>query len=874
MPISNCKVEYLSNPLGMDERRPRFSYVPEGIVRQRRRRIVVITGKSGHLAWDSGLVESRETLQIRYEGEPLQPFTRYHWQVEVEDEQGKVIRSDPTSFFETGFLDTPWKAKWIARYGQPSLFSAPARFRKDFHLEKRVVSARLCVTAFGFYEAWVNGQPVTETVFNPGWTQYDRRVQYQVYDVTRRLRKGCNALAVRLGDGWCCGKIASNWGRDGDWPAQPHLKAELRLVLADGSVQVIATDKEWFCAALPGAIRYSDLYAGEYFEAWRDDTQWKLHGDTSVPAIALKESEFDVQVVWHRGAFMRRMRRVAPVKVIERGPGHWLVDFGQNLAGREHIMLKNVEQGRTILVLHGEMLNPDGSAYTENLRTALATTTVVCGNGPLDYEPHFTSYGFRYLDVTGFPEKPSAKNLCAEVIYSDLEQTAEFHCSEPMVNQLYSNIVWGQRGNFLDVPTDCPQRDERYGWTGDTQVFMDMATFNMEAPAFYRKWLEDLKLQHGGVFSYICPNPWGTKTTDATLVATAWNDAGIVCPWLMYLKYADRTILKELYPNMVNLINRQIERAGGRLIVDNARYGDWLNIDAPTPTAYLSTAYLAGMTALVGDIAEILGYPAEAQAHRARAAAIREAFGREYFTAKGVLKIKTQTAALLALHFGLAPANAREKTVAFLVKDIRETRRLHLSTGFVGTPLLLRTLSDHGHVDLAYDLLCQTTYPGWLYPITLGATTMWERWNSYSEKGFGNVSMNSFNHYAYGAVGDWFFSTMGGIRPDPNSPAFLDFTLAPQFGHRFGEASVSYNSVRGVIRSAWKRILPGQVRRKGGSLPKGSSTITWQFTVPANTTARVVIPDGFALLEGEKSAVGVDHRFTAGSYTLHLRPTE
>ena len=864
MAISNCKVEYLSNPMGMDEKQPRFSYVPEGIVRQRRRRIVVTTGKSGHVAWDSGWVESRETLQIRYEGEALQPFTRYHWQVEVEDEQGNTVRSDPTSFFETGFLGTPWSAKWIASGAHYSLYFSPSRFRKDFHLEKKVVSARLCITALGLYEAWINGQAVTDTLFNPGWTQYDKRVQYQVYDVTKGLRKGDNALAIRLGDGWCCGKIVNNW-LDSEWPSRPNLKAELRLMLADGTVQVIGTDKEWFCAAMSGAVRYSDFYAGEYFEAWRNDTKWKLFGGTGEPGIFLTENEFAIDVVWHRGASMRRMCRVTPVKVTERGPGHWLVDFGQNLVGHEHIMLKNVEQGRTILVLHGEMLNPDGSLYTENLRTALATTTVVCGNGPLDYEPHFTSYGFRYLDITGYPEKPSAKNLWAEVIYSDLKNTAEFHCSEPLVNQLYSNIVWGQRSNFLDVPTDCPQRDERYGWTGDTQVFMDMATFNMEAPAFYRKWLEDLKLQHGGVFSHICPNPWGKQTIPKNLVATAWNDAGVICPWLMYLKYADKDILAELYPNMVKLIDMQIEQAGGRLIVDNARYGDWLNIDAPTPANYLSTAYLGGMTALVGDIAELLGLSAEAKAHRARASAIREAFVREFFTSNGVLKVKTQTAALLALHFDLVPENVRRKTLDFLVKDIRDTRKLHLSTGFVGTPLLLRTLSDNGYVDLAYDLLCQTTYPGWLYPVTLGATTMWERWNSYSEKGFGNVSMNSFNHYAYGAVGDWFFGTMCGIRPEPDSPAFLEFTLAPQFGHRFSEASVSYNSARGIIRSAWKRA-------KSSRQAKGAAVITWQFTVPANTTARVVVPDGFVLVDGQKAGNAGNNRFTAGSYTLHLRP--
>ncbi len=866
---SRLRVEYKSNPLGMDEKLPRFSYMLEGDgTAQGARRIVVRRDDDNAVAWDSGFVASGVSVQIEYAGENLRPFTRYSWAVKVRDEKGGESEwsADP-AFFETGFLGTRWSAKWITcAWGGSS--NPLSRFLRDFDIGRRVRRARLYATALGVYDVFVNGEMCGEECLKPGWTDFYERVQYQAFDVTGMLREGANTLAAQVADGWYVGK---GYGKC------PMFIAELHIDYEDGSSEKIVTDSSWkaFYIHIQNPMRMGNIYNGEIYEAW-EETDWKLPGGYRTYAVKAREAESShpiaskIRIVWQSGPSLRHMHRMEPVSIVRRPNYTYLVDFGQNFAGRERIHLRNTLKGTTIVIKHGEMLSPDGSLYVENLRNAWQRTVYTCGTHDEEiYEPLYTFCGFRYLEISGWPGELTKDQICAFSIYSDLEKTGDFSCSEPLLNQLYSNIVWGQRSNFVDVPTDCPQRDERQGWTGDTQVFANMATYNMDCGAFYTKWLADLNYAAdatGGGYPHVAPRT-ARETFDRECGAAGWGDAGIVCPRVMLEKYGDTRVVRGYFRNMVRWLDWRIAKCGGSPIIDLVTFGDWLNVDADCDRSYISTAYLAEMATELSAMARAIGENGEAVRLDQLGRDVRRAIVEKWFTPDGDITIKMQTAAVLALAFGLCPDEAsRRKAVAFLKHDIVVERKLHLSTGFLGTPLLLRVLSENGETDLAYDLLLQTSYPGWLYPVTQGATTMWERWNSWTrDGGFCDPEMNSFNHYAYGAVGDWFFETICGIRPVRDAAeeerAFRRFVLSPQFGRRLAWAAASYRSAYGEIKSAWKR--------DGG-------TVAWTFTVPCNTSATVLLPAGFRLAASAAGATVADAPllFTPGTYTLELAENE
>ncbi len=845
--IQNLQVEYKKNPMGMDEPSPRFFYQLTGdSKKQTAYRITVKT--VSETVWDSGVVPSDRSIQIVYEGIPLSPFTRYDWSVQVWDENG--TESQPVSaWFETGFLSVRWTAKWIsARWSGTCL----TRLIRDFSCTKKVRKARLYSTALGVYDVYLNEKKIgAEDVLKPGWTDYFERVQYQAYDVTELPVQGDNTLAVTMAGGWFTCK---------GYGGRPVFSGELHLEYEDGSSEIIRSDENWkaFYIHIQNPMRNSNLYNGEIYEAW-EETDWKLPGGDrvyAVPAEVIDEKTHPVlntlHVVWQSGAAVRRMKKMLPVSIVKRPNATWLVDFGQNFTGREYFRLENTMQGSTIVIKHGEMLNPDGSLYIENLRNAWQRTIYTTGTNPVEeYEPQYTYYGFRYLEISGWPmENMTADHIYAYAVYSDLQETGSFHCSEPLLNQLYSNIVWGQRSNFLDVPTDCPQRDERQGWTGDIQVFGNVATYNMSCGDFFTKWLEDLNLAQSidGAYPHIAPKTGRSLRFSG---ASGWGDAGITVPALMLLKYEDERIAKKYFRNMTAWLDWQISEAGGSCLVKNATFNDWLNIDAMMDETYLSTVCLGGMCRLLSNTAEKIGETQEAERLKKLYNKVKQTVAEHYFDADGVLNQKTQTSAVMALHYGLCPdENARQKTLAYLKQDITVNRNLHLSTGFLGTPLLLKTLTENGETDLAYDLLLQTSYPGWLYPVTQGATTMWERWNSWTEQdGFSDPEMNSFNHYAYGAVGDWFFETICGIQPKENG-GMKHFRLAPVPGKRLKYAEASYHSIYGKITSAWKW--------------EDDRTFVWTFTVPVNTSAEIIPPAGLKLLEGYPDIKIAD----AGQYTL------
>ncbi len=854
--ISGLLTEYKQAPLGMDEKHPRFCYrlTGDSLYQSARRIVVKNADAADRVVWDSGMVTSPVSIQIPYHGEPLKPFTHYTWQVQVKDENGIESEWSDNASFETGFLGSEWSSsKWISAKNYVMALYPPRCFSSDFTLKRKPVRARLYITALGLYEAYINGKNIApEDCFMPGHTQYDQRVQYQAYDVLDLLRDDANVISVMVGDGWYKGTIGRWWKKGAiTYGDCAKLRAELHFTYADGTTERIGTCKgPWVyngdhsCDALV----MSDIYMGETYDAMAENNNWldpnikhvATDDWTSFPYNPVTEHDkVKTKIVWNTGAPVRRVMRMTAKEIIRKPSGTYIVDFGQNLVGREHFVLHSPSAGTSIVIKHGEMLNPDGSLYRANLRSACATTLYTCaGKEHEEYEPHFTFYGFRYLEISGWPCELTAEQLWVEVLSTQLETTGDFSCSEPLLNKLYSNIVWGQRGNFLDVPTDCPQRDERHGWTGDTQVFMNTATYNSFAAPFYDKWIRDLNMAvyNDCIYPIIAPNPFDKPSGEylESNGSTGWGDAGIICPWVMMAKYGDLRSFTDNLQRIIGYLDWQADHVDADGIAHYACFGDWLNIDAPTDGGVLSTAYMVGMNRLAAKMARMIGNTELAEERETIADAIKANFVRKYFTDNGDLTEKTQTAALLTLHFGLCPNDdARKNLVEWLAKDIRDTHDTHLTTGFLGTPLLLKVLSDNGKTDLAYDLLCQTSYPGWLYPVTQGATTMWERWNSWTQdKGFGDVSMNSFNHYAYGAVAEWFFEYIGGIKPisAPDSFGFRKFKLAPQFGHKFEHAEVSYTSLYGKITSNWKR--------------KDANTVVWSFSVPCNTTANVTTPDG------------------------------
>ena len=838
--ITRMLTEYKENPIGMDEAVPRFCYTLTGTAKKQCfREITVMEALTGKILWESGKLATPETTQIEYAGLPLAPRTAYTWQVTATDDAGNIASGKAR--FETGMMDTPWKAKWIAGTMAQTNCLPVQDTSKTFTLEDVPANARLYISALGLYEAEINGKPVTEDCLTPGWTDYYCRVQYQVYDVSSLLQKGENILKISLAEGWYAGTISRLWnGHKPTWGEYPMVIAELR---GDGQVFAM-TDDSW--TFTDSDTIFSDIYAGETVNR-------RIGYLFSRPATVCETA---VKTVWTAGAPVRRMRTLRAQNITRLPDGRFIVDFGINFTGRERFTLRNAAPGCAVIIRHGEMLREDGTLYTENLRSAAATTTYFAKGGMAEetYEPRFTFYGFRYLEVTGWPGELTAQDMEAVVLFSDLAETGKFQSSHELVNKLFSNIVRGQESNFVDVPTDCPQRDERLGWTGDTQVFANVAAYNKFSPEFYTKWIVDLNLgRQDELYPSFAPYPYRAPrraSPGENFFSAGWGDAGIICPWQLFRKYGDTRVCRIWLDNMERSLLRQIERHNGSTIVSDAFYGDWLNLDAPTDKTLIASAYLAGMLQLVARMASVCGDTARAERMKELRGIAEKTFAEKFFSADGEISCKTQTAALMTLHFDLVPEHAYRKTVDFLVNDIEVARDCHLSTGFLGTPLLLPVLTRIGRTDLAYRLLEQTTYPGWLFPVTNGATTMWERWNSWTpEQGFGEVSMNSFNHYAYGAVGEWFYETICGILPGEQG-GFRQFRLAPEPGGSFTRACAEYDSLYGKIVSGWEL-------QKDGSL-------LWNITVPFGTEATLVMPPGFT---GD-----LPTKADAGSYSFRLMP--
>ncbi|MBE1488438.1 family 78 glycoside hydrolase catalytic domain [Plantactinospora soyae] len=713
--------------------------------------------------------------------------------------------------------------------------------RRGFRVDGKVSRARVYASALGVYELSLNGQRVGDHELAPGWTDYAKRVQYQTYDVTGQLRQGDNAFAAMVGDGWYAGSIA--WFGSDFYGPRPLLSAQLVVDYADGRSETVRTDGSW--RATPGPFLQSDLIHGETYDARRlpagwdapgfDDAGWSaatVGGDNGATAKLVAQVDPPVRVT-----------QELPARALTQPtPGTWIFDLGQNMVGKVRLRVDG-PAGTTVRIRHAEVLNPDGTAYTANLRTARATDHYrLGGTGPEVYEPTFTFHGFRYVELTGFPGTPELGTVTGLVMHTDGELSSEFSTSNPMVNQLHSNITWGQRGNFLSIPTDTPARDERLGWTGDINVFAETATFNMDSLTFLTKWLADLRdaQSANGAYPDVAPR---ACCGDG---ATGWADAGITVPHTLWQRYGDTRVVAEHYDSMVRYAGWLEATSSGHRRTNAGPYLDWLNLDDPTPAGVLGTAYYAHSIRLLGEMAGAIGRTADATRYAALSKQIADAFVEAYVAADGTVQGDSQTGYVLAIGMDLLPGALRTRAADRLVANL-ERHDWHLATGFLGTPDLLPALSDTGHLDVAYRLLLNDTYPSWGYEIAKGATTIWERWNSIMPDGsFGDVSMNSFNHYAYGAVGDWMYRTVAGIQPDAANPGYAHLTIAPQPGGNLRSAKASYRSVHGTIGTDWRLDDQGQLRLS--------------VTVPGNTTAtvRIPAPSRHAVTEGGRPAERAD----------------
>jgi alpha-L-rhamnosidase len=848
--VSDLTCEHKVNPVGIDTHVPRFSWKLVSSLRgvkQQSYEIIVAQDNAGQvdILWRSGVVKSDQSVLVPYNGPAmLQSRKRYHWMVRVVDAQGNTAAS-AWQYWEMGLLSPEdWKAKWIQADVPGDSAGQPApMLRRSFKLAKPVRRARLYATAHGIYEAYINGVRVGDQYLTPGWTTYNKRLQYQVYDVTSMLKQGGNATGVVLGDGWFRGWLA--WENNKNiYGKSLALLYQLEVEYADGSFETIVSDGEWKNAT--GPYTRNGIYYGEAYDARLEHKGWSDKGFDDNQWTSAKVTEEGKQnLVAAYGPPVRKHEVFKVRQIIKNKKGETIVDFGQNLVGWIRLTV-NGKAGDKVVIHHAEVLDKEGNFYTDNLRAAKEEITYTLkGSAQEVYEPRLSFFGFRYVRVTGFPGELKPENLEAITLYSDMMPTGSFTSSNALLNQLQHNIQWGQKGNFVDVPTDCPQRDERLGWTGDAQAFCRTATFNMDVMSFFNKWLQDLaadQIEDGRV-PFVIPNVLGKNAS----ASTGWADAATIIPWNLYRAYGDQRILEQQYPSMKAWVD-YIDKASMQGLWNTGfHFGDWLfyrpfddndGRAAVTDKYLIAQCFWAHSTQLMINTATILGKQEDVARYTAMLKKIKDAFMREYMTPNGRLVAGTQTAYVLALNFDMLPEELRSQAADRLARNVKDYGN-HLTTGFLGTPYLCHVLTRFGHIDTAYDLLMQESYPSWLYPVKMGATTIWERWDGMKpDSTFQNPGMNSFNHYAYGAIGDWMYRTVAGLQE--LQPGYKELSIAPKPGGKLSKASAEYVTPYGPAKSSWE-IADGRIRMV--------------VTVPPNTTATLVLPSGAGRKVTEK---GID----------------
>lgn len=831
--IQNILVENQQNPQGIGTSLPRFSWKIQSNQRNVSQQAYSIQVKDGsQTVWNSGKISSNQSLFINYNGVALQSNHRYQVAVQVWDQAGKPSAIAKSGFTTALLNKADWKAKWI-RSGIPSdtVDGRIPHLKKIFIASKSVRQARLFITARGLYEASINGKRIGDAYLTPGWTSYNKHLQYQVYDLTGDIKKGTNELDVLVGSGWFRTRIA--WENNKNfYGSQTALLSQLEIIYSDGSSETIASDGSWKAGL--STIVSSEIYDGEVQDLRVKATEWSPVVETTT-SLDVLQAQMNEPI--------RRQENIAVKQVLRTHSGKVILDFGQNIVG----WVKFKAQGRAgqqVKFSHVEMLDKFGEPYFANLRSAKAQATYILSGQSEIIEPHFTFFGFRYVQVEGYDV--NASDFTGIALHSDMATSGSFETSNPLLNQLQSNIRWGQKGNFLDVPTDCPQRDERLGWTGDAEVFSRTAAFNFNVNQFFAKWLKDVKADQApnGAVPFVIPDVL-TRTTigkeNTQAGAAGWSDASIIIPYNVYTTYGDRQVLENQYESMKAYLNYVRGTAKNDLWNTGFQFADWLSYrvddskgmigqkSAVTDNYLVAQCFFAYNTHLMIKTARILGRTEDYKEWERLLDRIKMQFQKEFMTANGRLISETQTAYILALQFDMIPGSLREASLARLVSNI-ESYKYHLTTGFLGTPFLNPVLSRFGKNDVAFKLLLQDTYPSWLYPIKAhGATTIWERWDSMKpDSTFQDPGMTSFNHYAYGAVGDWMYRTIGGIDTEEFDGAGYKWSvIKPELGGGLTYAKTSLETPYGKISTDWRL---------------DSDVFTLKVVVPANTTSTVILP--------------------------------
>ncbi|WP_431215663.1 family 78 glycoside hydrolase catalytic domain [Puia sp. P3] len=839
--VNKLLTENETSPLAVQTLAPRLSWQLESPDRSVLQTAYEIkAGESpegGRSVWSSGKLASGQSLHVAYAGAGLQSGHRYFWRVRVWDNKGRVSAWSKPAWWQMGLLGSAdWKAQWVSAADS----GACPIFRSVFEAGKDIASATVYITAHGLYEAQLNGKRIGDAHLTPGWTSYRKRLQYQAYDVTAMVRPGKNAIGAMLGNGWYKGYIGFNWQHN-YYGKDRSLLLQLVIHYKDGRVQVFGTDPNWRWAQ--SEILSSEIYGGETIDHRQERRGWSSpdYDASAWTAVTTESFPFDNLVttvnepVKEQETFRAKRSWTTPA-------GEQVIDFGQNLTGWVRIKIRG-KAGDSVRISHAEVLDKKGNFYTENLRKAKAQDLYILKGGEEEeFQPHFTWHGFRYIRIEGIGGAINPDDFTAVALYSDMAPTGNFVCSNPLINQLQHNIQWGQRGNFLDVPTDCPQRDERLGWTGDAQVFSRTAAFNRGVENFFAKWLKDVAADQttDGAVPFVIPNVLGRGAS------AGWADVATIVPWNMYLAYDDRRVLEEQYSSMKGWVDYMREQSRGDLWNTGFHFGDWLfyrpfddndGKAAVTDKYLIAQCFYAGSTQLLIKAASVIGKTADSVEYSRLLQKIKDAFVREYMTPGGRLVSGTQTAYVLALQFDMLPESLRKQAAERLVQNIKDYD-YHLTTGFLGTPYLCHVLSRYGYTSVAYRLLLQDSYPSWLYPVKMGATTIWERWDGMRpDSTFETPDMNSFNHYAYGAIGDWMYRVVAGIDTYEDGAGYRHSRIGPHPGGSLSYAGADLQTGYGLLSSHWRQEKEG---------------LFIDLTIPANTSSTFYIPapEGGLITEG------------------------
>lgn len=878
MRIRHLKTCRISNPLGFHFEKPMLSWIAEDTPSKKMVSARVEISKSqtfSDLIFDSGDRNDISGLGFVPEVD-LEPRTRYFWRVSVTGDAGDSTTSE-FAWFETAKMDEPWTAEWITPDWEDK--SIHPYVRKAFTIDGEVESARIYATGLGVYSIELNGERVGDEYLAPAYNAYDMWTQYQTYDVTEMLSKGENAIGAMLGNGWAKGRFGFGEYSDNLYIDRFCFLCEIRIKLRDGRELIVGTDSTWKAYASP--ILDSNIYDGETYDANKVEVGWSSPDYNSSKWSNVRAYDYKLGKLMARKSLPIVVKEILrPKEIIKTPAGETVIDVGQNIVGWMRFRV-DAEKGTKISLYHGEILQND-NFYNENLRTAKAEYHYISDGTPAEVEPYFTFYGFRYVKVEGWPGEISLDDFDACCVYSDLEETGTIETSNPLVNRLFLNALWSQRDNFLDVPTDCPQRDERMGWTGDAQVFSGTASFNMDTYAFYDKFMYDMymeQLKSDGCVPNVVPDVLSRKDEGGmpTGGACAWADAAAVIPWTVYLHYGDKLALEKQFNSMkawVDWVEKEgvdVKNSGGWL--GRFHFGDWLALDGDNPlspmggteNAFLAAAYYVYSTRLVSKAARVLGKDDLAKKYDGISNRVLKEMHDEYFTPNGRGALDTQTFYVVSLFMDIVPVQHREKIFELLKKRLAKDN-YHLKTGFIGTPLLCRVLSDNGASHLAYRLLLNEDLPSWLYEVKMGATTIWERWNSVNPDGsISDTGMNSLNHYAYGSVVEWMYRNMCGLRPCEDSPGFKRALIKPELDKRLRYARAEYLSAAGLYKSAWQITDAGE--------------LVFEVTVPFDAEAELILPDalvdklqGADDLQAEQYGNCVKLKLLAGSYKISYMP--